>query len=594
MADQPAKTGVKKPTRKQLEDENESLRIQLKHLRNDYDLTRRENEEANRRYLETLKNQEDLIRKRTSELEDSRRSLERKSRELQIMLDSSPSMAFIVDRGDSLVRGNRAFLNFLGVEITEAAGRPLRELLPQLDTTFTGRCHSVIESRQPLHGQIETFRMGDEIRRLEIDTLPFAIEKDWTVGVICFAVDRTEQIRYQQEREELERQLRLTQKLEAVGTLAGGIAHDFNNILTIILGYADLATKEAAEGSLLENQLREIQTAGTRAKDLIRQILTFSRQSEQTRKPVQISHLFNEISKMLRASLPSTIQIKTNINSRRMVNADPAQIHQIIMNLCTNAFHAMEDTGGILRLVLTDLNWDQLDENTRGQLDEGEYVLLRVEDTGPGIPADIQHRIFEPYFTTKPQGKGTGLGLSIVHGIVKTYKGAILVDSRRGKGTVFEVFLPSMENRPVISDFSSEPVTVTSGARVLFVDDEEQVVRMSTQGLERYGYEVTGKSSSIEALEVFVRHPERFDIVITDMNMPFMNGTILARKLMQVRPDLPVILCTGFSENLYLEKIQRMGIRDLVMKPVIARQLARKIEALLGKTTENGEREPTS
>jgi PAS domain S-box-containing protein len=388
---------------------------------------------------------------------------------------------------------------------------------------------------------------------------------------------------------ESERRLRQAQKMEAIGTLAGGIAHDFNNILAAIIGYTEMNLCSGVTKKQILGNLEHVLNAGLRAKDLIKQILTFSRQSDQELKPIQIQFLLKEAVKMLRASLPATIRIRQNIRAgTATILADPTQIHQVVMNLATNAAHAMYEKGGILGIDLAEVTFDVRDASAiHGDLAAGTYLKLSVGDTGHGIESSVLHRIFDPFFTTKEPGEGTGMGLAVVHGIVKSHGGVITVESEPGKGTTFEIYFPVLESEATkaVSDASLRDVGKGKG-RVLFVDDEEALVLLSGQLLSRLGYDVVTRTSSLEALEAFRANPDRFDLVITDQTMPQMTGIELAQEMLLIRPDIPIILCTGFSEAVTPEKAKSIGIREYLMKPLVMRQMADTIAKVIAKQGE--------
>ncbi|RLC24006.1 MAG: hypothetical protein DRH56_07035 [Deltaproteobacteria bacterium] len=381
---------------------------------------------------------------------------------------------------------------------------------------------------------------------------------------------------------ELEARLRQAQKMEAIGTLAGGIAHDFNNILTAIMGYAELAGMEAPDHGHMRDDIGEVIKACYRARDLVSQILAFSRQSEEKKRPLYVSSIVKEVLKLLKASLPATIEIKSRIDEDAgPVIADPIQVHQVLMNLCTNARHAMREQGGVLEVSLSGTELGSGDPILEPEMAPGPYVRLTVRDTGCGMTPGIISRIFDPYFTTKEQGEGTGLGLAVSLGIVKSHGGTITVHSEQGKGSLFEVYLPlapRTEESLLEKEEPPEAATVPGGhERILFVDDEAPLVEMVERILRNMGYRVETRTSSIEALELFRAHPERFDLVITDMTMPNMTGDRLAREIMKIRPGIPVILCTGFSERITREQARRMGIREFLLKPLVSRDLAAAI-----------------
>ena len=379
----------------------------------------------------------------------------------------------------------------------------------------------------------------------------------------------------------LETQLQQAQKMEAVGTLAGGIAHDFNNILGGIIGYAELAKMKAPDESKVIADLDKLIKSSERAAALIKQILTISRQHKKEQRPVQVRYIVNEALNLLKATLPSTIEIREDLTKDAgIVNADPTQMHQVIMNLGTNAGHAMQEDGGMLEVSLANVELDDLSAEKHLDLAAGSYLRLTVSDTGHGITAEIMERIFDPYFTTKDTGEGTGLGLSVAHGIVKTHGGTITVYSEPGKGTTFHVYLPLIleEER---EEKESEGPLPSGNERILFIDDEEVLVEIGSQILEQLGYEVVAEKSSVQALELFRAEPDRFDLVITDMTMPHMTGDKLAQALMKIRPQIPIILCTGHSGLVSEEKAEEIGIKAFVMKPLVMRNLAETVRKVL-------------
>jgi two-component system cell cycle sensor histidine kinase/response regulator CckA len=385
------------------------------------------------------------------------------------------------------------------------------------------------------------------------------------------------------EKKVLEAQLQHAQKIEAIGTLAGGIAHDFNNILGIILGNTELAMDDVPEWNPARENLEKIKNACLRAKDVVRQILSFSRKTEARQKPFNMASVVAESLKLLRASIPTSIDIRQNIPDDMLeILGDDTQIHQVMINLCTNAAHAMENDGGILEVTLENT---QIDEDTvlrYPELNPGPYVHLRLSDTGDGINPEVLDRVFDPYFTTKDVGKGTGLGLSVVHGIVKSHNGSISVESNTGKGTTFNIYFPA-----VTGEIRAEPKVFqelpTGKERILFVDDEESMVDLNQQRLERLGYRVTGKTDSSEALEFFRANPDQIDLVITDMTMPKMTGDKLVQAILEIRPDTPIILCTGHSDRISKESAQELGIRKYIEKPIEREALARSIRAVLDR-----------
>jgi signal transduction histidine kinase len=382
------------------------------------------------------------------------------------------------------------------------------------------------------------------------------------------------------ERSQLALHLQQAQKMEAIGTMAGGIAHDFNNILSAVIGFSELSLAEIPVGSRLHTNLQQVLAAGQRAKGLIRQILTFSRQSKPEMQPVQLGSLTREALKLLRASLPASIEIKQDIRSQGYVVADPTQMHQVIMNLCTNAGQAMSAEGGRLELSVRDRHLGPEEIADHPDLQPGPFLELVVKDNGHGIPPEIQNRIFEPFFTTKAKEQGTGMGLSVVHGIVKSCQGSIRVTGRLKQGTAFHVLLPAMpeikvQHKPAAANL------LGGSERILFVDDELPIVNLAVQGLGLMGYRVQAETDSPRALSIFCESPEFFDLVITDMNMPNLTGKQLALEMLKIRPDLPIILCSGFSEPISEQSADELGIRGYLVKPIGIKELAKTVRTIL-------------
>jgi PAS domain S-box-containing protein len=398
--------------------------------------------------------------------------------------------------------------------------------------------------------------------------------------VLCVCRDITERKRAEEERLRLEQDLRQAQKLESIGNLAGGIAHDFNNILSSIIGYTELALDDVEKGTSLEDQLQEVYKAGKRARDLVKQILAFARQSDEEKRPIQVVTIAEEALKLIRSTIPTTIEIKQNMESNSLIMGNASQVHQLFMNLCTNAAQAMEDAGGILEVTLKDVELDNKSSLTQFGLKPGKYLKATISDNGPGIASDVIDSIFEPYFTTKGVGEGTGMGLAMVHGIVEAYGGKIAVDSELGKGSVFSIYLPITKKREDYRPYEEEKLP-SGTERILFVDDELPIAKMGSEILGRLGYQVTVCTSSVEALELFRSKPNDFDLVITDMTMPNMTGDALAMELIAFRSDTPVILCTGYSKKITDEKAAKIGIRAFAYKPIIKADLAKTVRKVL-------------
>ncbi|MGC9194346.1 MAG: PAS domain S-box protein [Syntrophobacteraceae bacterium] len=383
----------------------------------------------------------------------------------------------------------------------------------------------------------------------------------------------------------LEKELRQAQKMEALGTLAGGIAHDFNNILGAISGYTELAKLELGEQNPVRSKLAEVLKATLRAKELVQQILVFSRRSEQKKMPLPLRRILEEAMLILRPSLPSTIEIKTDVSSKNAVLADSTQMHQVLMNLCTNAAHAMQDKGGVLEVRLADITMETEVSTPSGNLPPGPYVELRVSDVGQGMEAPIMDLIFDPFFTTKGPHEGTGLGLSVVHGIVKSHGGAISVESIHGVGTTFRVLLPALETEGAAEKKDEAEVPLGGRERVLVVDDEPILAEMIKEMLEKLGYEAVSCTSGMQALETFKEQPAKrpFDLVLTDMTMPGLTGLELARELLDLEPRISVVLMTGFSRSLNMDAALELGVGEVIMKPVTLEKLAKTVRVVLDR-----------
>jgi len=397
------------------------------------------------------------------------------------------------------------------------------------------------------------------------------------VGSVVVGRDITEQKRAGEEKAKLEGQLLQAQKLESIGTLAGGIAHDFNNILYPIIGFTEMSIEDLPEDHPIQENLEDILKGTKRARDLVKQILSFSNQRDIEQKALPLKPLIEETLNLLKSIIPSNIIIEQDLAEKDIhVFANATEIHEIIMNLCTNAYHAMEGKGGILKVTL---NKNQPGPDIK--VSAGNYSCLSISDTGAGIPSDIIDNIFDPYFTTKEQGKGSGLGLSVIHGIVKNYNGAIEVRSEPGQGAVFNVFLPLTSKRDIRPFEIKDTASRLGNEQILFVDDEDAIVKLGVRILQRLGYSVTGRTSSTEALAVFKSDPDKFDLIITDMTMPMLLGTELAQKVLEIRQDIPILICTGFSEQVDKQTAESYGIKGYINKPILMDELSSKVRDLL-------------
>ncbi len=431
----------------------------------------------------------------------------------------------------------------------------------------------------PAHYQNDIITKHGEFRLINWNNIIFKDAKEDAMVVTSIGEDITE-------RKKLEERIQQAQKMESIGNLAGGIAHDFNNLLSPIIGLTELLLDDLPPDSLQHENAREILKAGERCRDLVAQILAFSRQTKQEMIPVRVQQILKDVLKLSRSTIPSNIEIVQELqNDCSLVMADPTQLHQVAMNLITNAYHAVEPAGGKITVQLKEKEIDD-DASAAGGYKQGRYAVLTVSDTGCGIDPSIRDKLFEPYFTTKEQGKGTGLGLAVAYGIVKNHNGDIDVYSDVGKGATFNVYLPVMEK-------PSEKVTTerlrynkTGTERILLVDDEAQVIIFTRQVLERLGYRVVARTSSMEALEAFRANPDGFDLVLTDMTMPNMTGDQLAKELISIRSNIPVIICTGFSTRINKEKAKDIGIKGFLMKPMIQSEIARRVRKVLDDAKE--------
>lgn len=491
---------------------------------------------------------------------------------LEAAVEQTAEAIIITDRNGKIQYINPAFSIFYGFQRDEVLSQDVETLIA--DSVSETRIFKLQSAEvAPWTGRLNC-RMKDGNTFITDTTVsPINNKAGSVINYVLVQKDITKEI-------SLEKQLRQAQKLEAIGTLASGIAHDFNNILGAIIGYTELAVRFSQEDKV-RDYLEHVLLAGKRATDLVQQILTFSRQREQMRKPVQICLVIREVLKLLRSSLPTTIEIRQNLQSMNShVRSDPTQIHQVMMNLCTNASHAMREHGGLLEVSLTDIELDQEYTFDNGANKPGPYVQLTVRDTGPGMPKALIDRIFEPYFTTKKPGEGTGLGLAMVHGIIKDMGGHITVESEPGKGSQFDLFMPRSDTE---STDKPESLAHLPGGNesIFFIDDEEVLVDIGKQMLEMLGYHVVTATSSTQALDTFRSDCDQFDLVITDQTMPRMTGTELSTMLLSIKPDIPIILCTGFSETVSAEKAKSLGIREFIMKPLIIDKLALTIRKAL-------------
>jgi PAS domain S-box-containing protein len=506
-----------------------------------------------------------------------RKRAEEENARLATAIEQSAEAIFITDTNFIIRYLNPAFERMSGYTRDEVVGRHTRILetgtnepyLVIMDTLVTGGTWS---------GRLLYKRKDNSIYEAEMTASPVRDRSGKIINYVTIHRDITREVK-------LEKELRQAHKMEAIGTLAGGIAHDFNNILTAIQGHTQLAHLKLSAKSPIAYSLEQVLTSCSRAKDLVQQILAFSRQTEHEKKPVQLVSVVNEVLTLLRSSLPTTIEIRRGIElkpEQSVILADSTQIHQVVMNLSTNAAHAIGTGGGVLGIGLSQAKIDESMVSQYPDLHFGSYLRLTVEDTGCGVDPAIIERIFDPYFTTKLPGQGTGMGLAVTQGIVKAHKGAITVSSEPGVGTTFSVYFPELAEDVEYVQEKSHPL-LTGCERILFIDDEEILVALGKEMLEILGYQVTATTRSMDALEAFLDKPDAFDLVISDMTMPGLTGIELAQKMLAVRADLPIIICTGFSELQSDKQSQAAGIREVIRKPYVMTEMASIIRKVLSR-----------
>lgn len=455
------------------------------------------------------------------------------------------------------------------------------ELLGNLDKIFTEKSFdtfkeeiiSLFEGFLQFESEGEVKTLSGKKKSIHIKMI-IEKEKDERYKALLATIDISD-------RKQWEEKLRQAQKMESIGSLAGGIAHDFNNLLFPIIGISEMLLEDLPKDSLEYENATEIFHAGKRAGDLVQQILAFSRRSEHKMTPVLIQNILKEVLKLSRSTIPSNIEIQQNIQQNcGLVMADPTQIHQVAMNLITNAFHAVEEKNGVIDIELKEIELKEK-EIPDSELKGGQYIKLSVSDNGTGISRNTMHKIFEPYFTTKEQGKGTGLGLAVVYGIIKEHEGEIKVYSEIGKGATFNVYLPLMKKNNKIEKRDKSVGMPTGSERILLVDDEVSIAKLEGQMLSRLGYQVTIKTNSLDALNTFRSDPDSFDLVISDMTMPDMTGDQLSKDILSLKPDTPIIICTGFSERINKERAEMLGVKGFLMKPVGKSEMAQMIRKIL-------------
>jgi len=515
------------------------------------------------------------VKERTEELQQEIQSKKQIEEELKVIFKTIPDPIVVYNAKGCPLYLNQAFTDVFGWNLKELQGRHI-PFVPEDQKQLTqDKIKEIYQCTDPV--RFETKRLSAQGKLLDI-FLSAAVLRDIkgiNNGIVVNLKDITQQ-------KINEAQLRQSQKMEAIGTLAGGIAHDFNNILSGIFGYTQLAEMNLDNPEKAREKIKQISKGAKRASDLVQQILTISRHTEQIKKPLALYLIVKEAVKFLRSSIPSTIKIETNIESETEIFADPGQAHQVVMNLCTNASQAMGDIGGILSISLKDVMVTHQDKFLPYIYKPGKFIKLEVKDTGSGMDNNTLEKIFNPYFTTKEVGKGTGLGLAVVDGIIKKHNGFIKLSSKINQGTSFEIFWPVIEKDKIIdSQLARKIMPAKKGARIMIVDDEPAILETSQIILEKQGYQVSIFNDGLKAFKTFKDNPDLFDLIITDMTMPQITGDKLAADILQIKNDIPILLCTGFSEAITEEKAASMGIKGFLMKPFLIKDLEEKILELL-------------
>lgn len=514
----------------------------------------------------------DAVEERERALRTSEETARRQLIEIEAIYANAQVGLCVIDRQLRYVRINKHMMEMIGHPAGALIGRTLDEATPQFASMLAPICRQVLNTGKPVvNVEYNSVVPPTEAPRYWIGNHhALRDEVGNIIGVNVAIHDITERKRANEERAALEAQLRQSQKMEALGTFAGGIAHDFNNVLTAISGNAQLAIEDLAADHPATPSLHEIKRATGRAKDLVRRLLAFSRPEQNIQHLIDLRPVVEEVLRLLRATVPRMIEIRLEAApDLPLVMADATQVHQVLMNLGKNACDAMQSRGGTLTIRLTSEHIESLLDSPSPDLHPGRYLRISVEDTGAGIPPELLERVFEPFFTTKGHGEGTGLGLSVVHGIVRGHRGAILVRSEPGVGTVFDLYFPAAERDALDAATAASAIAAPAGRgeHVLYVDDEDQLVHLVTRMMERMGYSVTGMTRPAEAIDAVRADPQGFDLVLSDLGMPGMSGLDMAEELLQIRPDLPIIITSGYVRAEDARRAEQIGVRDVVLKP---------------------------
>lgn len=512
-------------------------------------------------------------------------ALLRSEKRIKALIESSPIGLALSDMDGSLLSVNPAYANIIGYSIEETLKLNCSDITLEQYAKDEKKKNDQLERTGRYSSYEKEYRHKDG-HAVPVRLNGMVVYRDGEKFIWSSVEDITALKDAEAEKDELSEQLRQSQKMEAIGTLAGGIAHDFNNILSAIIGYSQLSLTNKNCDEKITNNLNNILSAAQRAGDLVRQILMFSRKEDQSLEALDIHKTVLEACKLIKNTIPTNVTIQLDLNSHTgTVFANQSQLYQIVMNLCTNAFHALPEQGGKISISLNPITVDSACAAQYSNLRTGRHALITVTDTGTGIPAEILPRIFDPFFTTKPQGKGTGMGLSVVHGAVQNQDGSIGVKSIIGEGTTFKVFIPlTMEMNNIEGQMdnicqSEQP----ENGNILWVDDEMMLAQLGKETLELHGYHVTATSSALKALTLFQSDPDSFDLIITDQTMPEMTGDLLAKELQLVRPDIPIIICTGHSQIITPDRAKKIGVNALLMKPLESKLLINEVRSALKK-----------
>ncbi len=572
--------------RVRLENENAALTIRDQYSK--LKITNQELEATNEELQAAMEEQEstnDELQRSMEELENANMRIFTNEQRLNAIFNHAAIAIAVIDRDGNPLQINDYCVQLSGYTREEIFELNYMDVIPPEDISVSRELIGKL-----FNGELNSYRTdrcykrkNQELIWVDLSMTLLLDEKGEPAGIIGVALDITEKINSEKEKEKIQAQLRQSQKMEAVGTLAGGIAHDFNNILTAVIGFTELSLHDIPGNHQITDNLQQVLQSAYRARDLVKQLLTLSRQKDQEKRIVRIEPVLTESVKLMRATIPVTIEIdvKTEFDNDAVI-ADPTNIHQVIINLCTNAAHSMAQKGGVLKIVLKNTIIDDEFNGLHGNLKIGKYIVIQVTDTGHGIPSAIRDRIFDPFFTTKEKGMGTGLGLSVVQGIVRNLGGDILVNSEENKGSEFEIFIPVIKFDEDESEKQTEEIA-GGDESILLVDDERAIAVMNSRILERLGYDVEYTTDSRYALEMIKKEPHRFDLIVTDQTMPRITGDELAVEVLKINPGLPIILCTGFSEIIDQEGAEEIGITTFLYKPVVMEDLAKAVRSSLDK-----------